>query len=62
MSDALKLLTGFAVNWDEEREIIDGADGAAGADGADGADIAARRAEPAESSSDKLRLSPVQSP
>ncbi|MCX4580785.1 hypothetical protein OHB41_48300 [Streptomyces sp. NBC_01571] len=40
--DALELLTGLAVNWDEEREIIDGAD------------IAAWRAEAAENSSDKL--------
>lgn len=39
---ALRLLTGLAVNWDEECEIIDGAD------------IAAWRAEAAENSSDKL--------
>lgn len=39
---ALELLTGLAVNWDEECEIIDGAD------------IAAWRAEAAENSSDKL--------
>ncbi|MFJ1701670.1 HEAT repeat domain-containing protein [Streptomyces sp. NPDC088252] len=39
---ALELLTGLAVNWDEEREIIDGAD------------IAAWRAEAAENFSDKL--------
>lgn len=39
---ALELLTGLAVNWDEEREIIDGAD------------IAVWRAEAAENSSDKL--------
>ncbi|MFF4864180.1 hypothetical protein ACFY3J_21055 [Streptomyces sp. NPDC001231] len=39
---ALRLLTGLAVNGDEEREIIDGAD------------IAAWRAEAAENSSDKL--------
>ncbi|MDQ0847603.1 hypothetical protein [Streptomyces sp. V1I6] len=39
---ALELLTGLAVNWDEEREIIDGAD------------IADWRAEAAENSSDKL--------
>ncbi|GGN88066.1 hypothetical protein GCM10011579_081510 [Streptomyces albiflavescens] len=39
---ALRLLTGLAVNWDEECEIIDGAD------------IAAWRAEAAENASDKL--------
>ncbi|MFJ5837540.1 hypothetical protein ACIQGO_12355 [Streptomyces shenzhenensis] len=39
---ALQLLTGLAVNWDEENEIIDGVD------------IAAWRAEAAENSSDKL--------
>ncbi|MFF4548365.1 hypothetical protein ACFY1J_29740 [Streptomyces sp. NPDC001406] len=38
----MRLLTGLAVNWDEEREIIDGAD------------IAAWRAEAAENSSDNL--------
>jgi hypothetical protein len=38
----VQLLAGLAVNWDEEREIIDGAD------------IAAWRAEAAENSSDKL--------
>ncbi|MFJ8980372.1 hypothetical protein [Streptomyces sp. NPDC102282] len=39
---ALELLTGLAVNWDEEREITDGAD------------IAAWRAEAAENSSERL--------
>ncbi|MDA5283886.1 hypothetical protein [Streptomyces sp. Isolate_45] len=39
---SVRLLSGLAVNWDEEREIIDGAD------------IATWRAEAAENSSDKL--------